>query len=187
MASCKCGATDDRPGAERCDCENKIGNDDPIDGASVASPDLAQKLAERTIRAADQHGKAQVALEMKLSGRAFDEIDAIVKQDSSRMGLMRLDENTIDMSGIVITRDTDSTHVSAANNRQVAGNHYGGGAIQHWDLAVMFKWNWAQYQITKYVMRYLKKNGLQDLEKAQHFIEKLIEEVKAGRMPEKEV
>ena len=72
-----------------------------------------------------------------------------------------------------------------ANKRQVGGKLCGGGEIQHWDLAVMFKWNWAQYQITKYVMRYLDKNGLQDLEKAQHVLEKLIEEIKAGRMPEK--
>lgn len=78
----------------------------------------------------------------------------------------------------------DEVHRSA-NRRQVGGSHYGGGEIQHWDLAVMFNWNWAQYQITKYVMRYLDKNGLQDLEKAQHFLEKLIEEIKAGRMPER--
>jgi hypothetical protein len=77
-------------------------------------------------------------------------------------------------------------HRLSANERQVGGTHYGLGTIQHWDLAVMFGWNWAQYQITRYVMRYRAKNGLQDLEKAEHFIQKLIEEIRAGRMPERD-
>lgn len=133
-------------------------------------------------------------IERKLRGVAYDHVF--------------LDDGTIDMSGIGLTKGKESRigsddpidqsiddvsplldqcleKVKSANMRQVGGSHYGGGAIQHWDLAVMFKWNWAQYQITKYVMRYLDKNGLQDLEKAQHFLEKLIEEIKAGRMPEK--
>jgi hypothetical protein len=38
--------------------------------------------------------------------------------------------------------------------------------------------------ITKYVERYQDKNGLQDLEKAQHFLQKLIE--LEGMKPKKE-
>jgi hypothetical protein len=63
----------------------------------------------------------------------------------------------------------------AANDRQVAGNHYGGGIYQHWDMVVEHKLNYFQGQITKYVMRAPKKNGKQDLEKARHFLDKYLE------------
>lgn len=59
--------------------------------------------------------------------------------------------------------------------RQVGGEHYGGGSIQHWDIVHMFELDYFQGQITKYVMRWKKKGGIQDLEKARHFLEKYIE------------
>lgn len=68
-----------------------------------------------------------------------------------------------------------------ANTRQVGGSHYSTElGFQHWDLVAMFKWDYFQGQITKYLMRWRKKNGVQDLEKAQHFLEKYIELIKDG-------
>lgn len=61
-----------------------------------------------------------------------------------------------------------------ANSRQVAGTHYKSG-IQHWDYVVANDLDYFQGQITKYVTRWKKKNGLADLLKAQHFLEKYIE------------
>lgn len=63
----------------------------------------------------------------------------------------------------------------AANNKQVAGNHYGLDSFQHWDMVHKFKLDYFQGQITKYVMRWKDKNGIEDLKKAQHFLEKYIE------------
>ena len=71
---------------------------------------------------------------------------------------------------------------SRSNTRQVGGQHYGLGVRQHWDLVVEFDLDYFQGQITKYVMRWNKKNGLEDLKKAQHFLEKYIEEIEAGRI-----
>lgn len=62
-----------------------------------------------------------------------------------------------------------------ANTRQVGGSHYGLSQFQHWDMVVLFDLDYFQSQITKYVMRHKKKHGIQDLEKAQHFLEKYIE------------
>lgn len=64
-----------------------------------------------------------------------------------------------------------------ANSRQVAGDHYRlKEGEQHWDRAWrLYGAAPFQYQITKYVERYKDKNGLQDLEKARHFLDKLIE------------
>jgi hypothetical protein len=64
----------------------------------------------------------------------------------------------------------------SANNKQIGGSHYKKGGEEHWDR------QWRLYGrgyfvgcITKYVERYHEKNGVQDLQKAQHFLEKLIE------------
>ena len=66
----------------------------------------------------------------------------------------------------------------SANNRQVGGEHYRTEGQQHWDIVEAFKLDYFQGQITKYVMRWKDKNGIQDLEKAQHFLEKYIESAK---------
>jgi hypothetical protein len=64
----------------------------------------------------------------------------------------------------------------SANDKQVGGSHYKKGGEEHWDR------QWRLYGrgyfvgcVTKYVERYHEKNGVQDLHKAQHFLEKLIE------------
>ena len=63
-----------------------------------------------------------------------------------------------------------------ANKTQVGGTHYKvPGLPEHWDLAIMYNWDPFQYQITKYIMRWKDKNGLEDLQKAAHFLQKYIE------------
>ena len=66
----------------------------------------------------------------------------------------------------------------SANDKQVAGSHYR-SAIQHWDYVVANQLDYFQGQITKYVTRWKHKNGVTDLYKAQHFLEKYIEVIKA--------
>lgn len=65
--------------------------------------------------------------------------------------------------------------MSKANEKQVGGSHYQ-AVYQHWDMVIEHDLNYFEGQITKYVMRARKKNGLQDLQKAQHFLEKYMEE-----------
>lgn len=65
---------------------------------------------------------------------------------------------------------------SSANDRQVGGSHYRTNGEQHWDRQYrMFGPGYFIGCITAYVERYQGKNGLEDLRKAHHFIEKLIE------------
>lgn len=64
----------------------------------------------------------------------------------------------------------------AANERQVGGEHYHKyGQLQPWDLWTLWNLNPFQASILKHVVRYRDKNGIQDLEKALHYLEKLIE------------
>lgn len=67
----------------------------------------------------------------------------------------------------------------SANDKQVDGNHYKDKAIQPWDYISSNNMGFLEGCIIKYVSRYQEKNGVRDLEKAKHFLEKLIE-VKNG-------
>jgi hypothetical protein len=64
--------------------------------------------------------------------------------------------------------------------RQVGGTHYRKqqerGVQQHWDRAWdLYREAWFVLNITKYVERYRDKGGIDDLKKARHYLDKLIE------------
>lgn len=64
----------------------------------------------------------------------------------------------------------------SANDTQVGGDHYKSAVgIQHWDFVTLNNIDYLRAQIIKYVQRWKKKNGVQDLQKAQHFYQKLLE------------
>lgn len=66
--------------------------------------------------------------------------------------------------------------MSEANKTQVGGTHYKTGGEEHWDRQWrLFGPGYFIGCITKYVERYQKKDGYQDLLKARHFLDKLIE------------
>lgn len=55
--------------------------------------------------------------------------------------------------------------------------HYKGSNIQPIDLIESMKLDFRQGNIIKYVSRYKNKNGLEDLLKAQYYLERLIKEL----------
>lgn len=67
----------------------------------------------------------------------------------------------------------------SVNDKQVGGTHYTHQSYQHWDFAVDMAGNDAYLKgcASKYVVRYKDKNGIEDLRKALHYIDK-IEEVR---------
>ena len=58
---------------------------------------------------------------------------------------------------------------------QVGGTHYKVEGLQHWGLVDLYRVGYFEANISKYVTRWRKKNGVQDLEKAAHYLQKLIE------------
>jgi hypothetical protein len=65
------------------------------------------------------------------------------------------------------------------NDNQVGGSHYKSG-YQHWDFVLdCLAGLYLEGCITKYVARWRKKNGLQDILKAKHYLEKLMEQCDA--------
>lgn len=72
-------------------------------------------------------------------------------------------------------RSYPTSETQRANDLQVGGDHYQRQAIQHWDYVIANGIPYLEAQIIKYVSRWQDKNGLEDLLKAKHFLEKLIE------------
>ena len=62
----------------------------------------------------------------------------------------------------------------SANERQVGGDHYR-SRYQHWDFVEEGGLGYLEGCATKYVSRWRQKNGVQDLEKAEHYVQKLVE------------
>lgn len=61
-----------------------------------------------------------------------------------------------------------------ANKKQIGGKHYQ-SAYQHWDWVLDNDLSYLEGCATKYIVRWRDKGGVEDLKKAAHYIEKLIE------------
>lgn len=57
--------------------------------------------------------------------------------------------------------------------KQVGGDHYE-AEYQHWDYVVDMEMPYLPATATKYIARWRKKNGLQDLEKALSYFQKML-------------
>lgn len=62
-----------------------------------------------------------------------------------------------------------------ANTTQVGGNHYKSKGIQPWDYIAANDLGYFEGNIVKYVSRWRDKGGVEDLRKARHYLDKLIE------------
>jgi len=63
-----------------------------------------------------------------------------------------------------------------ANNKQIAGDHYKKyGDIQPWDVVLAWNLGYLEGTALKYIARWQDKGGINDIKKAIHFLEKLIE------------
>lgn len=72
--------------------------------------------------------------------------------------------------------------VARANEQQVGGAHYAAKAIQPWDFIIANDLGYLEGNIVKYVSRWKDKGGIEDLKKAQHYLQKLIETHDKERM-----
>ena len=63
----------------------------------------------------------------------------------------------------------------SANDIQIAGSHYKAKAMQPWDYIAANELGYFEGNIVKYVSRWKDKGGVDDLRKARHYLDKLIE------------
>lgn len=82
----------------------------------------------------------------------------------------------ISSQGFDIPEYYTRTPASTANAVQVGGDHYRtNGKYQIWDLVVDMGWDFFQGNVISYVHRYRQKGGVDDLRKARHYLDKMIE------------
>jgi hypothetical protein len=62
-----------------------------------------------------------------------------------------------------------------SNKTQVGGSHYKDKTIQPWDYIAANQLGYFEGNIVKYVSRWKDKGGVDDLRKARHYLDKLIE------------
>ena len=70
--------------------------------------------------------------------------------------------------------------MTTANATQIGGNHYASKAVQPWDAmqAWMSREEFTGYlrgNVIKYMARCNDKGGIEDVRKARHYIDKLVE------------
>lgn len=74
-------------------------------------------------------------------------------------------------------------NTKSVNEKQVDGDHYK-TEIQPWDFIEANNLTFIEGNIVKYVARHRSKNGVRDLRKAQHYLEKLIEIEQLRELPD---
>lgn len=153
----------------------------PMDYGHVIS--LAESIVERTQKQPIPLSKTETESLAIILLQTRERFRFVVRQLNLKVG----NDDPIDGDRIpdyleALSNLEKSESANKANERQIGGKHYGLSNFQHWDLVALFKLDYFQGQITKYVMRWKQKNGVQDLEKAQHFLEKYIELEKQGKL-----
>jgi hypothetical protein len=69
----------------------------------------------------------------------------------------------------------DLEQESTVKSEQIGGDHYQKAALQPWDIFLAWGLDpWAA-NVVKYILRFPYKNGLEDLQKAKHYVDFLIE------------
>lgn len=86
----------------------------------------------------------------------------------------------IDKPAPIVTKLPAATHdiikTGNALNTQVAGSHYKDMKIQPVEYIIANELGFCEGNVVKYVSRYKNKNGVEDLKKARHFLDILIEQ-----------
>jgi hypothetical protein len=62
-----------------------------------------------------------------------------------------------------------------ANDRQEGGAHYKQFRYETWDVILDWNLGYLDGNAVKYLSRWRHKNGIEDLKKARHYIDKLLE------------
>ena len=74
-----------------------------------------------------------------------------------------------------IQRIMKEENLTTSDNKQVGGSHYCDKSIQPWDYIYSNNLGYFEGNCLKYVSRWKDKGGVEDLKKAIHYLEKLIE------------
>jgi hypothetical protein len=80
-----------------------------------------------------------------------------------------------DVTNLVVGDGRSPLGPESALSAQVGGDHYKGDVIQHVEYCQKNRITWCESAAIKYIIRHRKKNGRQDIEKAIHYLQLLLE------------
>ena len=123
-----------------------------------------------TEKAADIAKKLKVSVPLVYKARSQYAIPA-----DNKMMLTKNMVQDLKSSGMWNDQQTRLAMIESVNNRQEGGSHYKTLAIQPWDYIIQNNLGFLEGNVIKYVTRWRTKEGVQDLQKARHFLDKLIE------------
>ena len=79
--------------------------------------------------------------------------------------------------------DGYTLHNMTANDKQIAGDHYKQfKGAEPWDVITAWGLGYLDGTALKYIARWKHKNGIEDLEKAIHFLQKCVEVERAKQV-----
>ena len=135
------------------------------DNAGVSTNTLAKKY------------KIAAGYAYKLAARSGKTPVKKVKNDNVEHLKQALQQKMLKVIPMLETQtiSIDSPSPASANAVQVGGGHYQSKAIQPWDYIVSNRLGYLEGNVVKYVSRWQDKGGRQDLEKARHYLDKLLE------------
>lgn len=64
------------------------------------------------------------------------------------------------------------------DDKQVGGDHYKKKKITPWEIIDLLNLDYYEGNALRYLLRYRDKNGVEDLKKLRHYVDKLIERMK---------
>lgn len=131
-------------------------------------------FANRGEGQADAEGQDKAAENQRAAPGHRYKTDISVRQQADD-GVKDTLQRVGDEARLYVGNEEDSRGVGA-RDRQVGGDHYGpGDKVQAIDLILDGSIGFCEGSAIKYLCRWRKKGGVQDLQKAIHYIEMLIE------------
>lgn len=83
-------------------------------------------------------------------------------------------EYDITWTDVIMSEQITHEEVFETDKIQIGGDHYK-KSIQPWDFIIANDLGFLEGNIIKYITRWKDKGGVEDLQKARHYIDKLIE------------
>lgn len=162
------------------DCIKQVGAETP-DNITVASGNIFQLRRSEYLQSFDtEEGKVHT-----ITAKGLAELGALTtgtSLDTPVTDHVITNDNSIpdvDIPDVAIQIITTFANAKHPNDEQIGGDHYKSKTVQPWDA--MEAWltpeqfkGFLRGNIIKYLARYDDKGGVEDLKKARHYLDKLI-------------
>jgi hypothetical protein len=159
-------------------CTNKMTAEESSAAAENTAAALAKRLEEievsklltmEQLLAESEAEKQAQALAMSLLSKAEK------KANDENMERLKNTARMVAKAESMIIAKVETSNAEKPTARQVGGSHYKDQAIQPVEFVYHNKLNFLEGSAIKYICRHRRKNGKEDLEKAIHYLQMLVE------------